>query len=268
MRATVLIDNLAQERLACEWGLSVHIAYKGKNILLDAGTTGSFADNAKELGIDLAAVDLAVLSHAHYDHANGLDRFFRLNSIAPVYIAEEARENCYSWKKFLPRYNGLRRGMLRDHAARFIRSSGEILPGAHLLPHGAPFFPEMGRTNALYVRRGLRMLPDDFRHEHSLVLETPSGLAVFSSCSHAGPDVVIREVQSAFPGQKIRAIIGGFHLYRTPEPEIRALACRIRSLGVESIITGHCTGSAAFEILRGELGLSVQQMYTGMIINL
>ncbi len=51
MQVTVLVDN--------------------NKILFDMGQGELFAENAKKLGIDLAA-DIAVLSHGHYDHGAGL----------------------------------------------------------------------------------------------------------------------------------------------------------------------------------------------------
>ena len=76
MDITVLIENLGPDSLACEHGLSLHIQYRGRSILLDMGSSGAFADNARKLGIDLAGVELAVLSHGHYDHADGMRAFF------------------------------------------------------------------------------------------------------------------------------------------------------------------------------------------------
>lgn len=269
MLVKILMDNLAADGFSCEWGLAVYIEYNGHRILLDAGTTGAFVENAAKLGVDLAEVELAVLSHAHYDHANGMDRFFALNRKAKLCISENARENCFSWKNALPKYNGIRRGMLREHAGRILRCGRkEILPGVHLLPHSTPYFAGMGRANQLYARRGFWLRPDDFRHEQSLVFELEDGLAVFNSCSHSGPDVIIREVESAFPGRHVRAILGGFHLYKTSEADVRALSDRIRSLGVEQIVTGHCTGDAAYAILKEELGDRVRQMYAGMCIEI
>lgn len=91
--------------------------------------------------------------------------------------------------------------------------------------------------------------PDDFSHEQSIVVKLDEGLAVFSSCSHCGPDVVMTEVHQFMPDQPIRALIGGFHLYDTPDEEVRALAGRMKNEGIELAYTGHCTGERAFKIV-------------------
>ena len=82
MKATVLVDNIGTEDLAGEWGLSFFIEFRGKKVLLDAGADGLFAENASKLGISLNEADYAVLSHAHYDHADGMAEFFALNTKA------------------------------------------------------------------------------------------------------------------------------------------------------------------------------------------
>ena len=87
---------------------------------------------------------------------------------------------------------------------------------------------------------------------------------IFNSCSHAGPDNIIREVRAALPGKPIRAYVGGLHLFHLSEGEVCALAERIRQTGVERIVTGHCTGKRAYELLRRELGEGVVQMHSGM----
>lgn len=44
------------------------------------GQTGLFAENARLMNIDLSTVDIAVLSHGHYDHGGGLKTFLSLNN--------------------------------------------------------------------------------------------------------------------------------------------------------------------------------------------
>lgn len=91
--------------------------------------------------------------------------------------------------------------------------------------------------------------PDDFSHEQSIVVKLDEGLAVFSSCSHCGPDVVMAEAHQFMPNQPIRALIGGFHLYDTPDEEVYALAGRMKNEGIKPAYTGHCTGGRAFKIV-------------------
>ena len=47
---------------------------------------------------------------------------------------------------------------------------------------------------------------------------------------------------------------------------MRALAERIKKLGIEKIYTGHCTGKKAFEILKAELGEKAEQLHVGLVI--
>ena len=96
MRVRILIDNITHSTLKAEWGLSIHIEYQGMKVLLDMGASDYFARNADALGIDLKQVDYAVLSHAHYDHADGLETFLEMNRRAGVYIQAEAGEIIYS----------------------------------------------------------------------------------------------------------------------------------------------------------------------------
>ena len=93
MKISVLIENTAPENLKAEWGLSLLIEHGGKKYLLDAGASPAFIENAQALGLSLSDVDAAVLSHAHFDHSDGLDAFCDLNDCAPIYIRSSAGEN-------------------------------------------------------------------------------------------------------------------------------------------------------------------------------
>ena len=44
------------------------------------------------------SVDVAVLSHAHYDHADGMPAFFEMNDRAQLYLSDACAENCWSTK--------------------------------------------------------------------------------------------------------------------------------------------------------------------------
>ena len=270
MKITVLVDNIAADGLCGEWGLSLYIEHGAHTILLDTGASALFAENAASLGKDLAAVEYGVLSHAHYDHADGMEAFFAANDRAKFYLRAGARENCFGYHGDSFDYIGIRRGTLRRFRDRieFVEGAYELCPGAWLLPHTTPGLAERGRRAELYIKRGLFRRPDDFAHEQTLVTETESGLAVFSSCSHGGVMNILREVREAFPGKRVCALIGGFHLFKTQPPEVRTLGRSLREEGVAHIVTGHCTGQEAFDLLSEETGGLVRQMRTGLMVDI
>ena len=67
-----------------------------------------------------------------------------------------------------------------------------------------------------------------------------------------------------YPGQKILAMIGGFHLFNKDEEYIRAFARRVMDTGVQDVYTGHCTGEKGMEILEEELGERFHGFVTGL----
>jgi len=79
MRITTLVENhMNQARLSllAEHGVSFYIKSGEHVYMSDVGQSGSFADNAAELDVDLSQVEVLAISHHHYDHGGGLKRFF------------------------------------------------------------------------------------------------------------------------------------------------------------------------------------------------
>jgi len=89
MRITCLVEDRARPPLRGEHGLSLHIE-GDVNILFDTGQSGLLMENAELLGVDLGDVDLAILSHGHYDHGGGLTHFMEINENAEVLTGEGA----------------------------------------------------------------------------------------------------------------------------------------------------------------------------------
>ena len=268
LKATVLVDNIGKDSLKGEWGLSIYLEYERHRILLDCGASALFLENARALGKELKQVEHVVLSHAHYDHANGLIPFFKYNAGADVWLQESCRENCYGKWWLFHKYIGIPKGITKKYSGRFTYVSGNtsLLPGVTFIAHSTPGLSEIGSMEHMYVREKGRWYADDFSHEQSLVFETQNGLVIFNSCSHGGADTIIKEVQKAFPGRKVYALIGGFHLFNKTESYIRDLAERIRETGIAYVYTGHCTGGRAFRILQEKLKgtVTVQQFSVGL----
>ena len=273
MKMVVLVENSSRCRLCAEHGLSVYIEYEGKTYLLDTGATALFAENAKELGVDLSKVDTAFFSHAHYDHSGGFEEFFKKNDKAAVYMQETSAENCFYRTEGKDKYIGIPQHLLENYKERFrpLNAVCEVEKGVWVVPHFTGGLDEMGRRAHMYRKIGEEFIADDFAHEQSVVFETGKGLVIFNSCSHGGIVNIVREVQMALGGQKVYAVVGGFHMMKLsgmdtlaiPEEEVVETAQELKGLGVEEIYTGHCTGNIAFRILKKELGEMVHALGTG-----
>lgn len=274
MEITVLIENIGPDGLAKEHGLALHIQFRGHSILLDTGSSGAFADNAQTLGIDLSAVDFAVLSHGHYDHADGLRAFFAANQATPILVRRGALGAYYSMRGgTAPRFVGIHRDICRDYAHRLIEVDGvfELTDGAWLVPDPPPeASPE--RTQHLYKKLGEdRFAEDDFSHEHSLVLECGEGLVILNSCCHAGAANIAAHVSALFPEKPIAALLGGFHMMGATGTDsincsadyVRTVADEFKRLDIARIYTGHCTGQPAFTLLKEQLDTRLSYMKTG-----
>ena len=277
MKVSVLIENrpsASDGRLACEWGLSLHVALAGRAILFDTGASGRFIDNAEHLGVDVAAADVAVLSHHHYDHGGGLRRFLAFNPKAKVYLGERPDGEC--WVKVygvVKKHAGLDRTLLADFPARFevVERPVEIVPDVFLIPGIGGVHPRPAGNRHLFVKRGAAFVPDAFGHELVMAVRENGRLVVFTGCSHSGVLNMVDAVAGRFPGVPIKAVIGGFHLTGLPplngiagsKEEVRAVAAALLAYPVETVYTGHCTGEAAFAVLESVMGERIVDLRTG-----
>lgn len=270
---TVLVENTTGSALGCEHGLSLLIKWRGRRILLDAGQTGLFLDNADALGLSLAGLDACVLSHGHYDHAGGFAVLFLRDPAARVYVQQSAFEPYLSGSGSSVHNIGIPPAVAARRE-RFLPVEGraELFPGVYLLPHSTANLAQIGAKSKLYRQTGREITPDDFSHEQSLVLDTARGLVLFNSCSHGGAANILREAKEAL-GKPVYAYIGGLHLKAkkdgqeacslSPE-EMEALCTAFLRENVRHIYTGHCTGAPGLELLRQGLGARIHTLTTGL----
>ena len=275
MEIITLIENEVSQgnsELKVEAGLSLLIKTADKTILFDTGSSGAFADNAEKLGVDLTAVDFVVISHAHFDHTGGLERFFKINSSAKVYIKEEAKEQYFYKLLFLKKYIGTNPDVLQNYTNRFIFVKEDLQISDHIQivtqitnHHKLP-----SDSKHLLTKKDNHMVPDDFAHEQMLLISEDEKMYCFTGCSHHG---ILNMVESAqlHTGNKKMNVIGGFHMYNPltkglsekKEDVIKTAQLLNTNKQIDTIATGHCTGTGAFKILKSVLGEKLVNINTG-----
>ena len=244
MTVTSLLENTAATpAVSSEHGLSLLVETASRRILFDMGQTDLFARNARALGIDLTAVDTAVLSHGHYDHGGGLAAFLEINSTAPVFVAADA---------FCPHYNGAQRyigldtSLMSHPRLRVAEGDLDLGDGLTLLTQkGRPRSHSLG-SFGLTERVGDTFIPDDFRHEQYLLIEDPLSEGgrriLLSGCSHAS----ILDIAEWF---RPDVLIGGFHVSKMDCGDNLAALARALSERDADYYTCHCTGEAQYAFM-------------------
>lgn len=260
MKITTLTENTTvSPSLFAEHGLSLFVETQSCCFLFDGGQTGAFAENAEKLGVDLGKVEFAVLSHGHYDHGGGLLRFLELNRRAKIYVNQNA---------FGAHHNGARKYIGLDPR---LRESGRlILTGeVHTIAPGLTLSTCNDRIRrvptdpfGLCRREGDSFIPEDFRHEHYLLIEEEGRRVLLSGCSHKG----ILNILDWF---RPDVLVGGFHFKDLDPGSDRLREYGEALAGYDTVFyTGHCTGQAQFEVLRTILGDKLHAISTGAVVEL
>ncbi|MDA3810444.1 MAG: MBL fold metallo-hydrolase [Spirochaetaceae bacterium] len=276
MKVTVLVENGIKEstegNLKTKHGLSLYIENKNQKILFDVGPNKLFAQNAKKLKIDLADVDYAVISHAHYDHGGGLKHFLSINSKAKIILHGSSLNGFYNKVLgFIPFYIGLDRKLIKNNIKRFqFLDEDLILPeGLSVLVNMPNNFPRPPSNKSLYKKFGKKMVRDDFDHEIILLVKEDNGTVLFSGCSHSGVLNIIGKSTRRLGKEKLKAFIGGLHL-KNPKnekdiDEIEQLSFRLNQIDT-NYYTGHCTGVETISHLRSHCGERINGMNTGDVL--
>lgn len=276
MRITVLVENTGPSEFKIEHGLSLYIEFNDKKYLLDAGPSDSFFKNAHALSIDLGRVDKAVLSHGHYDHGDGFMVFLNQYKDKVVYGAKNIFDDYYSGSGGSIHYIGLSSKLKQmKNSFNTISKDTKIDEKIYLILDDVSNTKEIGVQKKLYKKVDDVLQPDNFDHELSLVFDTPKGLVICNSCSHAGLESIVDNIKKRL-NKPVYAYVGGLHMKSTKnhietssftEEQIQNL-CIFIEKNIQYVLTGHCTGNVSYDLLKKYLKDRIDFLTTGKTIEI
>lgn len=241
MKITSLLENTSSsEKVRSEHGLSLYIETENHKILFDMGQTDLFYENALSLGIDLKKTDFAVLSHGHYDHGGGLEKFLEINKTSPVYINEHAFGSYYNGTE---KYIGLDPSLKDNKRIIFTGDEFSICNSIKLFScNDKEKKYNLGSFGLTSFENG-KFIPDTFRHEQYLLIEDEGKKVLISGCSHKG----ILDITEWF---RPDILVGGFHFSKLPADD--TLISYAKTLGSYQtcFYTCHCTGTEQFIFMK------------------
>ncbi len=277
VRVTILSSNLASGSTVGEWGLSALVEAEGRCVLFDAGRyPDTVLRNAEVLEVDLSCVTDVVLSHFHSDHTTGVMPL--LDALRPEH-PDAIRRVHVARGFFLPRrvpsmtgdaeFNGMIEAGEKLEAAgvEFVVHDGpeEIAPGVWVTGPVARPYPEKNYPAVVQVRMGDAWVEDYLPESQGLSILTPRGHVVLLGCGHSGVVNMLTHIRSTIADAPIHALMGGLHLFNASDEILGWTADRLREIGVEHLMAGHCTGVEPMFRLRIGLDLTRRTAVVGAV---
>ncbi len=291
MRILNLIEN-TEGKAGCAFahGLSFYIETGKHRLLVDLGPSEETISNAGKLGVDLSAIDTVILSHGHYDHSGGIMPFAQKNATATIYMQRTATGDYYSQRSDGTatnststnsgnsagtnhplgddfRYIGIDKAIAVLPQVKFVDGDYKIDDELSLFVIDHKIQPVPFTNKRLKVRHGDAYDQDDFCHEQMLVLTCEGRTVLLSGCAHNGIVNILAEYSRKF-GSAPDAVISGFHLVKKTDytdEELREIEATARELTTypTHFYTCHCTGTAAFEVMKEIMGDQLTYVHTG-----
>jgi len=264
MKIYVLAENTtASDALGAEHGLSLLIETNKHRILFDTGKSTLFAENAEKMGLDLGTVDIAVLSHGHYDHGGGLAHFLAINQNATVYMHKLAAGAHFAADG---RYIGIDPTLASHPRVVLVEHALKIDDTLQLKDLNALQLPLGESAAGMLVEKDGERHPDAFLHEQYLSINENGRHVLVSGCSHKG---IFNIVNATRPD----VLVGGFHFMKIDTESTHGsatladAAARLLSFPT-AYYTCHCTGEAQFATLKHHMGDRLTYLSTGTVIEL
>ena len=274
MEIKIIVENTAYKKYFAQHGLSILIKSDDKKILFDAGQNPYILKKNMELLNENSNFDGIIISHGHYDHTDGLGYIIKnintnKNNNIPIYAHPDAFLERYSCnggyigidgdiKKFLKNYDYLNliEKPYHDKNNNLI-ISGKVERNNYFEPEIFYKLKEeniktrIEKTWSSQKDAKIQNIAENPNFEIDSVYDDMFIVmddVIITGCSHSGI-INIVEYAKKINKNKIRGIIGGFHLITASQNHIQTVYEYFENSDIEFIMPMHCTGFKALKKL-------------------
>lgn len=243
----VLVDNytLIDQYYCAEPAVCYYIEDGGRSILFDTGYSDLFLQNAKKCGIDLNKVSDVVLSHGHNDHTGGLP------SLLDAYNGEGLTVLAHPKALDEKMEDGQSIGCPMTQKQIRRRCRLELTAAPKRLTERLIYLGEIPECNAFETRQpigkrrqGTEWVDDLVPDDTALVYQTEQGIYIITGCSHSGICNIMEYAKSVCKDNRIRGVIGGFHLFEDDTRLAQTIAY-FQHHHIHELYPCHCVSFAA-----------------------
>ena len=273
-KVTILSTMVADYDYIGEWGFAALIESEGHQLLFDTGfRPNTVLENADSLGIDLSKVEHVFLSHNHLDHTGGFQTLRKtLMKKNPKALKSAHVGKGIVIERFSDGINRnefkYQKQQLEKLGIEFIYHDKpkEILPNIWTTGVVPRVYNEKNWSGYREMTINGKTVEDNVPEDHSIAITTDKGLLLVSGCGHAGIVNTMKHTVETFnKSYDIHAALGGFHLFRKTDKEIKWTAKEIKKYGVAYFIGAHCTGIDAVYRIRKLNRMSRDQCAVGSV---
>jgi len=246
---TILTENSVSLKEAhncqAEWGLSLLMEWKGKKFLLDSGATNLYMRNAEKMKINLDDIDGILLSHYHWDHVDGLN-----------FLETKEKKSLFCHPESISKLPEKQQTLFKS---KFNITSTEI----PLEIHGDMFL--MGENPRITeIERGTYK-ENPMKDDSAMVFKTEKGCVIVTGCSHSGIINICLQAMK-ISGQKLHAVIGGFHLFKENMETTEKVISWFEDHKIEILYPMHCIDFPTLSFMNTRL--TFEKTATGDIIRI
>ncbi len=256
MTITILTDNFPGSHTTAEHGLSYMIEHDGKKLLFDTGQSDLFLKNASAIGVDIADIDMIILSHGHFDHGNGLEHLSGGSLLChPGCFVKRYRkkDNLYIGLKNTKDEISKRFNLILAEKPYKISDSiffsGEIPRITNFESQTTPFVFENGT-------------PDFVMDDSAAGFLLKEGLFVVTGCGHSGIVNTLEHMKKITGANTIYCIMGGFHL-KEIDRQTRETIHYLKYNNIQHVYPSHCTAQPVLSLFLKTF--DVEQVITGKV---